>query len=116
LVIAEWEDPGAPPGPPNYIAPLHSHKDEEAWYVLWGRLCVRVGDEVVEAGPGCCVNVPGGVVHTYWNPDPTPVKYLLIMTGNIHRLIGRIHALPDRSQESLDRLFAEHDAKIVWEE
>ncbi len=35
FVIAEWRDPGGPPGPPRLIAPPHLHQsDDEAWYVL----------------------------------------------------------------------------------
>ena len=44
FVIAEWRDPGGPPGPPRLIAPAHLHRcDEEAWYVLEGTLCVQIG-------------------------------------------------------------------------
>jgi mannose-6-phosphate isomerase-like protein (cupin superfamily) len=39
FVIAEWRDPGGPPGPPPFIAPPHlHHNDDEAWYVLEGTL------------------------------------------------------------------------------
>src|SRR5438132_5452017 len=32
FVIAEWRDPGGPPGPPRLIAPPHLHRsDDEAW-------------------------------------------------------------------------------------
>jgi hypothetical protein len=35
FVVAEWRDPGAPSGPPRWIAPLHlHHDDDEAWYVV----------------------------------------------------------------------------------
>src|SRR5437588_5821251 len=57
FVIAEWRDPGGPPGPPRLIAPRHLHRtDDEAWYVLEGALRVQVGKEEVEArarGLGC---------------------------------------------------------------
>src|SRR5579862_8927345 len=97
FVVAEWKDAGAPPGPPRWIAPLHLHRnDDEAWYVLEGRLCVKVGDEIVEAGPGAAVLVPRGTPHTYWNPDPAPLRYLLVMTPMIYQLIQAIHATADR--------------------
>ena len=54
FVVAEWKDAGGPPGPPRWIAPLHLHRnDDEAWYVLEGTLCVRVGKDVVEARGFC---------------------------------------------------------------
>src|SRR5437868_14716949 len=61
FVVAEWKDAGGPPGPPRWIAPLHLHrKDDEAWYVLEGTLCVRVGTDVVEASAGSAVFVLRG--------------------------------------------------------
>src|SRR6266566_2919901 len=71
FVIAEWSDPGAPPGPPRFIAPLHVHyADDEAWYVLEGTLAFRLGDQQFEAPAGTAVFAPRGVPHTYWNPQP----------------------------------------------
>jgi mannose-6-phosphate isomerase-like protein (cupin superfamily) len=112
FVIAEWRDGGAPPGPPRFIAPLHlHHHDDEAWYVLEGTLCVRVGDKDVEAHAGSAVFVPRGTPHTYWNPGPGPTRYLLIMTANICRLIQEIHAMSDRSPAALDAVFKKYDSE-----
>ena len=56
FVIAEWRDPGGPPGSPRLIAPPHLHRtDDEAWFVLAGTLCVQVGKEEVEAHTGSAV-------------------------------------------------------------
>jgi mannose-6-phosphate isomerase-like protein (cupin superfamily) len=114
FVIAEWRDAGAPPGPPRWIAPLHLHnKDDEAWYVLEGRLCVKSGDETVEASAGAAVLVPRGTPHTYWNPDPAPVRYLLLMTPTIHALIQAIHATQDRSPDAMRELFRRFDSELL---
>lgn len=114
FVIAEWRDPGGPPGPPRFIAPLHLHrKDEEAWYVLEGTLIVRVGDKDVEAHPGSAVLVPRGTPHTYWNPAAAPARYLLIMTSNIYRLIQEIHASKDRSAAVMQALFRRYDSELL---
>ena len=116
FVIAEWRDAGGPPGPPRWIAPLHLHRNEdEAWYVLEGTLCVRVGKEVVEARAGSAVFVPRGTAHTYWNPGPGAVRYLLVMTSNIYSLIQDIHAMSDRSPAALAAVFAKHDSEQVDE-
>jgi len=102
FVIAEWKAPEAPPGPPRLIAPLHTpHSDDEAWYVLEGVLRIRNGDVEIEVPAGSSVFVRRGTPHTYWNPSPHPVRYLLMMTPNICRLIQEIHALPDRSPSVL---------------
>jgi mannose-6-phosphate isomerase-like protein (cupin superfamily) len=116
FVVAEWKDLGGPPGPPRWIAPLHLHRnDDEAWYVLEGTLCVRVGREVVEAPAGSAVFVPRGTPHTYWNPGPGLVRYLLVMTSNIYALIQAIHAMPDRSPAALRAVFEKHDSERIDE-
>jgi len=114
FVIAEWRDPGGPPGPPRLIAPLHVHfNDDEAWYVLEGTLRVRRGDEEVEAIAGAAVFVQRGTPHTYWNPDTNPLRYLLVMTANIYDLIQDIHALKERSAPALREVFKKHDSELL---
>ncbi len=114
FVIAEWQDPGGPPGPPRWIAPLHLHRrDDEAWYVLEGSLCLRLGDDIVEAHAGSAVFVTRGTPHTYWNPGPGLVRYLLVMTSNIYSLIQDIHAMSERSPTALDAVFEKHDSELV---
>ncbi len=114
FVIAEWQDPGGPAGPPRLIAPLHLHRsDDEAWYVLEGTLRVKVGNDEVEARTGAGVFVPRRVPHTYWNPGPGPVRYLLVMTSNIFQLIQDIHALQDRTASTLQAVFREHDSELL---
>jgi mannose-6-phosphate isomerase-like protein (cupin superfamily) len=114
FVIAEWKDAGGPPGPPRWIAPLHLHRnDDEAWYVLEGTLHVRVGEDIVEASAGCGVFVTRGTPHTYWNPEPTVVRYLLVMTTNIYSLIQEIHSLKDRSASALQAVWENHDSTLV---
>src|SRR2546430_14085092 len=102
FIIAEWQDTGGPAGPPRLIAPLHlHHRDDEAWYVLEGTLRLRVGKDEVEAGEGAAVFVPRGTPHTYWNPGPGRVRYLLLMTTNIYRLIQAIHSASERTTPAL---------------
>ena len=114
FVMAEWRDPGGPAGWPRLIAPLHfHHHDDEAWYVLEGTLCVRVGDEEIEAQAGSAVFVRRGKAHTYWNPGPGPVRYLLLMTSNIFQLIQEIQAMPQRTPALLREVFAKHDSELL---
>ena len=115
FVVAEWSDPGGPPDTaPRLIAPLHLHRaDDEAWYVLEVVLCVRAGDRVIEAAAGGSVLVPRGTPHTYWNPGPGRLRYLLVMTRNIYELIRDIHALPERTPETLGAVFRMHDSELL---
>ncbi len=114
FVIAEWRDAGGPPGPPRFIAPLHlHHNDDEAWYVLEGLLCVRVGDKDVEAQAGSAVFVPRGTAHTYWNPGPGPLRYLLVMTPRIYELIQAIHTLKERTPDVLQAVFRKYNSELL---
>lgn len=114
MVLAEWTAEGAAgEEAPLYQAPLHRHEEDEAWYVLQGRLCVRIGEQVSEIEAGGAVIVPGGVAHTYWNPDPDPARYLLVMGARTYALIQAIHAAEDRSPEALRVLFREFGAELL---
>ena len=114
FVIAEWQDAGAPPGPPRWIAPLHLHRtDDEAWYVLEGRLCVKMGDEEVELNAGSAILVPRGTPHSYRNPAPQRVRYLLVMTPRIHALIQEIHAAQERTPSTMRALFEKFDSELL---
>jgi len=114
FVVAEWQDAGGPVGPPRLIAPWHlHHHDDEAWYVLEGVLRVQVGNDEVEVRTGSGVLVPRGTPHTYWNPGPGRVRYLLVMTANIFRLIQEIHAMPERPPASLQAVFSKYDSEFL---
>jgi hypothetical protein len=68
---------------------------------------------VVDVPAGSGVLVPRGTVHTYWNPGPKPVRYLLFMTPGILQLINAIHAMPDRNPQALAALFEQHNATLI---
>jgi mannose-6-phosphate isomerase-like protein (cupin superfamily) len=109
LVIAEWHDPSGGHDPPQYIAPLHvHHEDDEAWYVLEGVLRVRLGAQDLEVRAGGAVIAARGTAHTYWNPSPGPTRYLLVMTPRIRELIDAIHALDSRSEDQMRAVFDAH--------
>ena len=117
FAIAEWSDPGAPAGPPRFIAPFHVHyADDEAWYVLEGTLAFRLGDRQVEAPAGTAVFAPRGVPHTYWNPSPAPARYLLFMTANIRSLIDELHAASGGGPAALQALFQRHQSALLPED
>jgi len=57
--------------------PLHVHHNEdEAWYVLDGKMTFFVGDEVLEATTGCFVFAPRGIAHTF-TVDAEPTRVLV---------------------------------------
>ncbi|MFM9996393.1 MAG: quercetin 2,3-dioxygenase [Phycisphaerales bacterium] len=70
----------APPGPESG-PPLHVHtREDEAFYVIEGRLRVQVADKELELGPGGYAFGPRGVPHRFWNPGPGRVKFLVLVT------------------------------------
>jgi mannose-6-phosphate isomerase-like protein (cupin superfamily) len=112
LVLEEAIDDGSVPGYP--VAPLHRHLEEdEAWYVLEGRLVVRVGSDELEIGPGEAVLGPKGLPHTFWNPGSMPARYLLIMGPRTAHLVAALHDGTSRDREAVEALFREHGADLL---
>ena len=105
FVLVEWK---AEVGT-HWIAPLHVHRaDDEAWYVLQGKLGFRLGDDEIEASAGSAVLARRGTPHTYWNAGSIEARYLLVMTPKIARLIEAIH----EPGAVIPALFAEYDSEI----
>jgi mannose-6-phosphate isomerase-like protein (cupin superfamily) len=114
FVAAEWKDPGGSTEERRLLAPLHlHHNDDEIWYVLEGTLCVQIGENEIEAHAGAAVMGPRGMPHTFWNPGPDPVRYLVLMTPNTYNLIQEMHETSDRSTERLRNIFAKYDCELL---
>jgi len=109
FVIVEWTDPGTHPGRP--IAGLHLHReDDEAWYVLDGRLGFQVGDEQREVAAGEALMVPRGTPHSYWNAQAAPTRYLLVMAPRIKALIEALHG---GGRTDYAAIFEEHASQLL---
>ena len=96
LALLEVEIPGG-----TLVKP-HSHsREDEFSLVLTGEVGVRVGDRVLEAGPGTYLVKPRGTPHAMWNAGSAPVKVLEILSpGGLERyfeelaLVLQRHAPP----------------------
>jgi mannose-6-phosphate isomerase-like protein (cupin superfamily) len=111
FVLGEWRDRGESSAD-RPIAPLHvHHDDDEAWYVLEGRLGFRRGEEVVVASAGVAVLVPRGTAHTFWNAGPGEARYVVVMTPRIAALIEALH--DPASREDLPALFERHASQLL---
>ena len=67
--------------PPHWDGPpLHHHAFDETFYVLAGEITFQVREELVTAGPGELVFVPGGVAHAFTNRGDAPARFLLTCT------------------------------------
>jgi mannose-6-phosphate isomerase-like protein (cupin superfamily) len=115
IVLAEWQAEAVPEGqPPQYQAPLHVHRDDdEAWYVLEGRLKVRVGDDEHDVPAGAAVIGPSGLPHTFWNPDPVPARYLIVMSAPTSALLDTLHGGARLSLDEIRELFARYGCELL---
>jgi mannose-6-phosphate isomerase-like protein (cupin superfamily) len=106
FVIAQWT---AEVGN-HWIAPLHvHHEDDEAWYVLQGRLGFRLGDEAFEVGPGSAVMARRGTPHTWRNAGDVEAEFLLVMPPRIASLIEALH----QPGANAPALFKAHASEIL---
>src|SRR5438270_13724354 len=110
FVIVEWADSGQSEW--EWIAPLHvHHADDEAWYVLEGVLRFRIGDEVLEAGPGSAVRAAKGTPHAYGNARRGErARYLLVTTPKITALVEALH---EPGAGDYAEIFRAHDSELL---
>lgn len=82
--------------PPGYRSETVSHEGEEIFYVLEGRLTVRVEAEETELEAGDGFHFRGNRPHTWWNTGDAPAK--ILWTGTIALFRPRGSADPGRSR------------------
>jgi quercetin dioxygenase-like cupin family protein len=73
--------------PPKTLVKPHNHsREDEFTVVLAGTVGARVGDRVVEAGPGASMVKPRGIPHAMWNLGPDPATVLEVLSpGGLER-------------------------------
>lgn len=100
--------------------PFTRHDFIEVFTVLEGRLAFQYLHETVfYVSPGDAVTVPGGLSHTFWNPDKKPLHILLTCSPagldgffeDIHRAMERLKTGEMKQSEigaSMERLRVKH--------
>jgi len=63
---------------PGEGAPPHVHTFDEGFYVLRGEMTFTAGNQVVTAGAGTFVNIPGGVAHFAQNTSAAESEVLVV--------------------------------------
>lgn len=107
--VQEWEH-GPNEGPPLHV----HHSDDEAWHVLEGELLFRFSDRQESVGAGSTVFAPVGVAHTYRNPGPHDVRYLIMSTPRVFALIDALHELgPDATEDEAAAVFLKFDSEVL---
>ncbi len=97
-------------GPPPHI----HHREDEAFWVLEGRLAVLVGENRFEAGAGIFVHLPRGVLHSYQNVGTGPARFLTLMVpAGLEKFFEEVgkpgtdpSSPPPFGEEDLDKLLA----------
>ncbi len=84
---------------PGEGPPLHTHANEdEAWYVLDGRLRFQIGEALHSAEAGAFVYVPRGVPHCFQNQGTAPARILVIFTpSGMEHFFARFAEITDET-------------------
>jgi quercetin dioxygenase-like cupin family protein len=80
--------------------PPHSHRWDEAYFVIEGEVAFSVGDQRCTASAGDFVYTPGGVVHGFRGASPLPAR-VLIFDAPAHA--GAFFKRVDREVKELPR-------------
>ena len=88
--------------------------------MLAGEVGARIGDQVLQAGPGAYIVKPRGVPHTFWNAGTAPAHLLeIISPAGFEAYFAELAALlagsgpPDRA--ALARLEERYGLRYHWE-
>ncbi|MDQ3016637.1 MAG: cupin domain-containing protein [Bacteroidota bacterium] len=75
---------------PKQMGPSpHLHKDlDELMYVLEGTATVMIGKEICEVKAGGWNFRPRGIVHSFWNADDTPLRFIDCFFNQNHSRYG----------------------------
>ena len=112
--------------PPGGSPPRHVHEEfEDSFLVLDGEVVVRCAEQTIVGKPGTYVVVPLGVEHTFRVTSPGPARLLLVHEDDSFLQLVEAAGSPalelrlppagefDVDLETLTRLNAEHDSRIV---
>jgi hypothetical protein len=105
--------------PRNASPPLHTHEQDESYFVLDGRLTVKAAEERFELEPGAAAVVPMRVAHTFRVDSETARVPVLSTPAGIERFVrdGGVPAsgpglppadTPRPTPEEVDALFRAH--------
>jgi mannose-6-phosphate isomerase-like protein (cupin superfamily) len=101
--------------------PLHVHHSlDDTWYILYGKMVVRCGDDVLVVGTGHWVSMPRGVSHTFRVVGDREAHILLVHDNASFRDLIRelgvpatAHVVPPQpvfpSTDELVRVAVSHD-------
>lgn len=96
---------------PGSAAPLHTHLEDEIFYVLDGVATFALGAEIVEVQKGAVVVIPAGTPHSWKNRTAAEVHMLAVfVAGGVETLFTKIAGL---SPEQVGAVAATYGTVIV---
>ncbi len=67
--------------PPRTLVKPHAHsREDEFSFVISGTVGARIGDRVLDAGPGAYLAKPRGIPHAMWNATSDPARVAEILS------------------------------------
>jgi mannose-6-phosphate isomerase-like protein (cupin superfamily) len=98
--------------------PLHQHeREDEAFYVLQGRVRVLVGDSAIDGEAGSFVFAPRGVPHTFARQPGEDLKMLLVIApAGLERFFDDVSRLAEAEQQDpsvLSTLAANYGVEVL---
>lgn len=76
---------------PGTAAPLHTHVEDEFFYVLEGNARFRLGSEVFDVPAGHLVVIPANTPHAWINRGPAMLRMIaMFMPGGVEDMFTRI--------------------------
>jgi quercetin dioxygenase-like cupin family protein len=86
--------------PPEGGPPPHLHRrEQEAFYIIEGKVQFQVDGRTIDAGAGTFVHIPVGVPHTFKNVRSTPARMLiLVVPAGFEKFLVEVgHPMADAS-------------------
>ncbi|GGD26278.1 hypothetical protein GCM10011335_31660 [Aureimonas glaciei] len=96
---------------PGCAAPLHTHAEDELFYVIAGTPTFRLGEQVRDVSPGSIVFIPAGTPHSWINKTSSELRMLAIFApGGVEHLFTRIAGIP---LDQIATLASEYGTAVV---
>jgi quercetin dioxygenase-like cupin family protein len=101
-------------GPAGDMPPVHvHHRDDEAFYVLEGRLTLFVGEQTTELEAGACALAPRGVPHTY-RAGTDGARWLVAGSpAGFETFVREVAAAPGADPSTVAELAARHGIELL---
>jgi quercetin dioxygenase-like cupin family protein len=101
-------------GPAGDMPPVHvHHRDDEAFYVLEGRVTLFLGEQAIELEAGACALAPRGVPHTY-RVGTDGARWLVVGSpAGFEAFVREVAAAPGADPSAVAEVAARHGIELL---